>query len=125
VLLFALAIVIGTIVELILAIASGSAGYVLSSIGDEYGPLLVNILINGAPFLFLAAQGITARTPWAVGLILAALVWGYVAIEFMRGGFERGTSVGNSMWLAAISIGSNLVITIICWTVSRRRPVGS
>src|SRR5437762_1780118 len=93
----------------------------LSNLGEEFGPLLVNILIAAAPFLLLAARQVTTRTPWVIGLVLMTAVWGYVAIKFVTGGFDGGTSVGNSLWLAAVSMGSSLVITFICWLVSRHR----
>lgn len=118
----ATALGIGVILEGIVTVASGSTGYVRSNLSDEWGPLFFNVLIASAPFLLLASRGVTARTPWIIGLVLAVLVWGYVGLKFLMGGFKGGTSVGNSMWLGMVLITSSAAITITCWIVSRRYP---
>lgn len=109
----------GILVMLALSLASGSTDYLLSAVAEELGPLVLNVLLVSAPFLLLAHRGITYLLPWAVALLLTGGVWGYVISEFLSGGTDGGTSVGNSVWLALIMLGSGLVITIICHMMTR------
>lgn len=118
-LLILTALLIGTLIISALAVATGSTDYLLSNFADEAGPLTAHVLLASAPFLLLAARGITARLPWVVGLILTLLVLGYVIFEFLTGGFEGGTSVGNAIWLGLVLISSSVVITITCDVISR------
>jgi hypothetical protein len=113
------ALTIGTLVVAIEAYLIGYLDYVLSTFADEWVPMLVRVLLVSAPFLLLAKRGVTAPMPWAVGLALTVLVWGYVIFKYLSGGFEDGTSVGISMWLALVALGSSAGITIICALLSR------
>ena len=113
------ALTIGALVVTVEAYLAGYLDYVLSTFGQEWGPSLVRILLVSAPFLLLAKRGVTAPMPWAVGLALTVLVWGYVIFKHLSGGFEGGTSVGNSAWVALVAFGSSAGITIICALLSR------
>ena len=114
------ALVIGLVVVGVEAYLDGYLNYLLSNLGDESGPILFRVLLVSAPFLVLAWRGDASRISWATGLVLTLLVWGYIVFKFRSGGFEGGSSVGNSMWLAIFSLGSTAVITVVCAVLSRR-----
>lgn len=82
--------------------------------------MLVRILLVSVPFLLLAKRGVTATMPWAIGLVLTMLVWGYVTFKHLSGGFEGGTSADNSIWIGLVALGSSAGIAIICALLSRR-----
>src|SRR5687767_3232729 len=92
------ALTIGTFVVVVEAYFVGYLDYVLSAFAEEWAPLLIRVLLVSAPFLLLAKRRVTAPMPWTVGLALTMLVWGYVIFKALSGGFEGGTSVGNSVW---------------------------
>jgi len=116
-----IAIAIGGTVFIMEAYLVGYLDYLLSAFADEAGPMLLNMLLVSTPFLLLAKRRITSQRPWAVGRSLTLLVHGYVILKHMTGGFAGGTSVGNSMWLALVSLGSTVAITIICAILTKRR----
>ena len=115
-----IALTIGSAIVLIEAFVVGYLDYLLSAFGDEWGPTLFRALLVSAPFLLLAKRHVTALMPWAVGLALTVLVWGWVIWKHISGGFQNGTSVGNSIWIAIVSLGSTVGITIICALLSHR-----
>jgi hypothetical protein len=119
--LLVVALAVGTIVMTVEAYLDGYLDYLLSDFGAEWAPMVVRVLLVSAPFLVLARRGATNLMPWTVGIILTALVWGCVIYESRSGAFEGGTSVGNSMWLAMVSVGSSIGIAVICALLSRRR----
>jgi hypothetical protein len=118
-LLVLLALAIGTTVMTVEAYLDGYLDYLESALGEEWAPMLFRVLLVSLPFLVLAVRGITRPAPWVVGIVLTVLVWGYVVFKFRSGGFEGGTSVGNSMWLALVGFGSSFAITAICAILSR------
>jgi len=115
-----LALALGLIVVSAEAYLDGYSDYLLSNLGEESGPILFRVLLVSAPFLVLAWRRDASWMSWGAALILTVLVWGYVVFQFRSGGFEGGTSVGNSMWLALFSLGSTAVITAVCAVLSRR-----
>ncbi len=115
-----IALTIGALVVTVEAYLVGYLDYVLSTFADEWGPMLVRVLLVSAPFLLLAKRRVTALMPWAVGLALTVLVWGYVIFKHLSGGFKDGTSVSNSMWPALVALSSTATITITCALLSRR-----
>jgi len=114
------ALTIGTLVVTVEAYLVGYLDYVLSTFVAEWWPMLVRILLVSVPFLLLAKRGVTAMMPWAIGLALTMLVWGYVIFRHLSGGFEGGTLVGNSIWIGLVALGSTAGITITCALLSRR-----
>ena len=114
-----LALAIGAIVMTVEAQLDGYLDYLTSNLGEEWAPLLFRVLLVSLPFLMLAARGIARPMPWAVGIVLTVLVWGYVVFKFRSGGFAGGTSVGNSMWMAVMGFGSSIASTVICAILAR------
>jgi len=113
------ALAIGILVVVAEAYLVGYLDYVMSALSDEWAPMLVRVLLVSAPFLLLTKRGVTTLMPWAAGLVLTVAVWGYEISKQLSGGFEGGTSVGNSMWVAAVAIGSSVGISVICALLSR------
>jgi hypothetical protein len=118
--LVAAALAIGTLVVTVEAYLAGYLDYILATFRHEWGPMLVRIILVSAPFLLLAKRGVAAPIPWVTGVALTMLVWGYVIFKHLSGGFEGGTSVGNSMWIALAAFGSSAGITAICALLSQK-----
>jgi hypothetical protein len=124
--LAAIALALGAIVVTLEAYLVGYLDYILSTLAlaDEWLPVLIRVLLISAPFLLLAKKGVAAMMPWIVGVALTVLVWGYVVFKHLSGAFDEGTSVGNSMWVALVALGSTAIITIICALITRTTRMG-
>ena len=114
------ALLIGAFVVTVEAYFSGYLDYVLSVFGDEWGPILIRALLVSAPFLLLAKRGVTKPMPWAVGLVLTTLVWGYIIFQRLSGAADNQTSVGGAISFGLVSLSSSVGITIMCALLSRR-----
>ncbi len=115
-----IALTIGTLVVTLEAYLVGYLNYVLTTFENEWWPMLIRILLVSAPFLLLAKRGVKASTPWAIGLALTVLVWGYVIFKHLSGGFEGGTLAGNSIWIGLVALGSAAGITVTCALLTHR-----
>lgn len=115
-----IALVIGGVVVTVEAHLDGYLNYLLTAFADEWAPMLFRVLLVSAPFLLLAKRRVTRLIPWAVALAMTVLVWGYVIFKNLSGGFDGGTSVGNSMWIALVALSSTVGITIVCAFLSHR-----
>lgn len=84
---------------------------------EEWGVLLFQALLAGAPFGLLAISGIRNRAPWLVGIAMTVAFWGYYFFDGVRYQLS-GDSSGANIGLGILMMVSPIIITGACFVTS-------
>jgi hypothetical protein len=79
---------------------------------------IVSIVVIAIPFAFLAVIGVRSLVPWAAGIILTLLFWGFALFDALsHWGSGRGVNIG----LGLAFYLSPIIISVVCVVIGWRK----
>lgn len=112
------AFAIGVLTITVVNVTSSTVKGTHLNLQDNFPNFLFQILLVSIPFLVIAFLGITATTPWMIGIVLTVGLWGYYLYDSLS---RLDANIGLAMLLMA----SPILISAACLLALRvktRRP---